>query len=35
MCRGDRREAIFLDDKDRREFLSTLGEACERTGWRP
>lgn len=34
MARGDRREAIFLDDRDRRLFLETLGEACERTGWR-
>jgi REP element-mobilizing transposase RayT len=32
--RGDRREAIFLDDGDRRRFLETLGEACGRTGWR-
>jgi REP element-mobilizing transposase RayT len=34
MARGDRREAIFQDDEDRRGFLKTLGEACERTGWR-
>ena len=32
--RGDRREAIFKDDADRRRFLETLGEACARTGWR-
>jgi putative transposase len=32
--RGDRREAIFRDDEDRRRFLKTLGEACARTGWR-
>jgi REP element-mobilizing transposase RayT len=32
--RGDRREAIFLDDEDRERFLTTLGEACRRTGWR-
>ena len=31
--RGDRREAIFMDDADRRRFLETLGEACARTGW--
>src|SRR5438045_1145285 len=31
--RGDRREAIFADDQDRRRFLSTLGEACEKTSW--
>jgi REP element-mobilizing transposase RayT len=34
MARGNRREAIFLDDDDRRFFLKTLSEACGRTGWR-
>ena len=34
MNRGDRREAIFLDDADRVRFLETLGEACSKTGWR-
>ena len=33
MSRGDRKEPIFLDDEDRRGFLRTLGEACERAGW--
>ena len=33
LCRGDRREAIFLTDEDRELFLETLGQACERTGW--
>ena len=33
MNRGDRREAIFKDDEDRRRFLGTLGEACAKTGW--
>lgn len=33
MNRGDRKESIFLDDKDRREFLRTLGEVCARAGW--
>ena len=33
MNRGDRREAIFRDDEDRRRFLDTLGEACAKTGW--
>jgi REP element-mobilizing transposase RayT len=33
MNRGDRREAIFMDDADRELFLDTLGQACERTGW--
>jgi len=31
--RGDRREAIFLDDSDRHCFLSTLSEACKKTAW--
>ena len=34
MARGNRREAIFRDDADRRFFLQTLGEACAMTGWR-
>ena len=33
MNRGDRREAIFKDDKDRQVFMSTLAEACGKTGW--
>jgi putative transposase len=33
MNRGDHREAIFHDDQDRRTFIRTLGEACEKTGW--
>jgi len=33
MSRGDRREAIFLDDEDRQRFLLTLGEVCERADW--
>lgn len=32
--RGDRREAIFRDERDRQTFVATLGQACERTGWR-
>jgi REP element-mobilizing transposase RayT len=31
--RGDRREPIFADDRDRRRFLETLGAACQKTGW--
>ena len=31
--RGDRREPIFLCDKDRELFLQTLGETCAKTGW--
>jgi REP-associated tyrosine transposase len=34
MARGNRREAIFLDDEDRRLFVQTLGQACAMTGWR-
>lgn len=34
MARGNRREAIYADDDDRRFFLKTLGEACAMTGWR-
>ena len=33
MNRGDRREALFADDRDRQRFLETLGEACGKTGW--
>jgi len=34
MARGNRRERIFRDEADRVLFYQTLGEACERTGWR-
>jgi REP element-mobilizing transposase RayT len=33
MNRGDRREPVFKDDEDRRRFLETLGQACDKTGW--
>ena len=33
MSRGNRRERIFVDDQDRRKFLQTLSEACQKTGW--
>ncbi len=33
MNRGDRREAIFRDDEDRKLLMSTLEEACGKTGW--
>ena len=33
MNRGDRREPIFKDDVDRKRFVTTLGEACIKTGW--
>jgi putative transposase len=31
--RGDRREAIFLNDDDRRTWLKLLGDVCERFNW--
>lgn len=34
LARGNRRDAIFLDDEDRRYFLKVLSEACGKTGWR-
>src|SRR5512137_1799867 len=33
MNRGDRREAVFVDDEDRELFLATLSEACQKTDW--
>ena len=33
MSRGGRREDIFLDDIDRHDFIKTLAEACQKTGW--
>ena len=33
MNRGDHQERIFHDDDDRRQFLSTLTDCCEKTGW--
>jgi REP element-mobilizing transposase RayT len=32
--RGDRREAIFVTDADRHQWLDLLGEVCERFNWR-
>ena len=34
MCRGNRQSAIFRDNRDNELFVDTLGEACERYGWR-
>ncbi len=34
MCRGNRREAIYADDDDRRMHLATLAETVSKTGWR-
>ena len=33
LSRGDRREKIFLDDVDRQDFLKTLAETCQKTGF--
>ena len=33
MNRGDRREVIVRDWRDRERFLATIGEACAKTGW--
>jgi REP element-mobilizing transposase RayT len=33
MNRGDRREPIFSDDKDRQIFMETLDQACQKTDW--
>jgi hypothetical protein len=33
MNRGDQREDIFRNDDDRRKFLSTLKEGCQKTDW--
>ena len=33
MARGNRREPIVFDDQDRKCFVQTLGEVCQRTGW--
>lgn len=33
MSRGDRKEDIYLEDKDRETFLRTLAEACGKTEW--
>jgi REP element-mobilizing transposase RayT len=34
MARGNRREAIYRDEADRRFFLQVLAEACGKCGWR-
>jgi REP element-mobilizing transposase RayT len=33
MSRGNRRQEIYLDDVDRQDFLKTLAEVCQKTGW--
>ena len=34
MARGNQGQAIYADDLDRQAWLQTLGQACEKTGWR-
>ena len=34
MSRGNHGEAVFHDDEERTLWLETLGQACEKTGWR-
>ena len=33
MSRGDRQQDIYLNDVDRQDFLKTLAEACQKTGF--
>ena len=33
MASGNQRRDIYADDRDRKLWLETLGEACEKTGW--
>jgi REP element-mobilizing transposase RayT len=33
MSRGNRRECILQGEDDKRQFLETLGEACDKTQW--
>lgn len=33
LARGNRREEIFRDDRDRKEFLRRLETVCGKTGW--
>jgi REP element-mobilizing transposase RayT len=34
MARGNQGRDIYRDEQDRRLWLHTLAEACEKTGWR-
>jgi hypothetical protein len=34
MARGNQRRDINADDRNRKRWLKTLGDACEKTGWR-
>ena len=33
MARGNQGQPIYQDDLDRKRFLETLGESCQKTGW--
>lgn len=33
MARGNQGRDIFREDRDRKLWLGTLGEACQKTGW--
>ena len=33
MSCGDRGKRIYLDDVDRQDFIKTLAEACQKTGF--
>jgi len=33
LSRGDRKQAICRDDVERQDFLKTLAEACQKTGF--
>jgi hypothetical protein len=33
LSRGNQRQDIFLEDVDRHDFIKTLAEACQKTGW--
>jgi putative transposase len=33
IARGNNGHAIFRDDADRKRFIETMAEACEKTGW--
>jgi putative transposase len=34
MAHGNQGRAIYADERDRKLWLATLGEACEKTDWR-
>jgi REP element-mobilizing transposase RayT len=34
MARGNQQQPVFRDERDRRLWLETLAEACQKTGWR-